>query len=163
MHKHDRPLVLTNAVEGPWLGVQNTGPASGETVILIGVPDRDHWTLIDADQPVRTGLRAQSKATPLWDFGVGATLYAHSGLISFRALLPSRAPALDWRGVRILGANSTRPWTGRADGSLRGIQRVKIHSTMVDALREAVRLNDQQLRHRVAAAPTARVMGAANG
>lgn len=95
-----RPLVLTQRIDAPWLGVRRDWPATADSIALIGDPRAPGlYQIIDADQAGACGLLGRAELTPLEHFGVACTLYPHGKIVSVRidAFARARCP-LVWHG-----------------------------------------------------------------
>lgn len=122
------PLTLTKRVHGPWLAVRHATTAEVASLVLVG-DERcpDMWRRIDTDQPVEAGKVADAHLMPLTEFGVAASIYPHSRVLSVYRIGMSRA--------RRFGHPAGGYWAWEGEG----IQRVKFPRGMVEALKLAVK------------------------
>lgn len=120
------PLTLTRRVDGPWLAIPDDLPAEADSIVLVDDPRSvGFWKRIAAHAPAEAGKLGDRRLIPLAHFGVAATFYRHTRVVSVYRIGISRAR--NW-------FNEPRAWTGAR------VDRLKLVATAatLDAIAAAV-------------------------
>lgn len=128
-------LVLTDRLDGPWLGIRHGASAEASAIVLAGDPRAPRaWRRIDAGQPMETGSLDSVGVTPLSAFGVSVTLYAKTRVLSV------------WRHGRSFARQYGHPAGGVWEWAGQKVDRIRIERGIIDLVAIAAKQCNSEAR-----------------